>query len=170
MAKDFISAVGEVLGAARRARALTLKDVERRSRGRFSASAVGGYERGERGISLDRFASLASLYGIPADGLLAEIVSSPAPRHGLTLDVTKLGVIDPDIGRRVGELIHWIRSQREDSTADVIALRSGDAAAVASHLGMRVSELARELRPAIVPVRHAQPGADRALAAPHSPA
>src|SRR5207244_4441372 len=67
LGRRFADAVGQVLRRARRARGFTLRDVHVRSRGRFKPSAVGGYERGERAISLDRFSQLAELYDCPPD-------------------------------------------------------------------------------------------------------
>lgn len=67
--------VGSVLREARLARGLTLKMVGSLSAGRFSPTAVAGYERGERNISLVRFLELASLYGVSATELLAVISS-----------------------------------------------------------------------------------------------
>jgi transcriptional regulator with XRE-family HTH domain len=70
--------VGSVLREARLARGLTLKMVGSLSAGRFSPTAVAGYERGERNISLVRFLELASLYGVSPIGLLATISQSEA--------------------------------------------------------------------------------------------
>lgn len=36
---------------------------------------MGGYERGERSISLDRFCRLAALYGVAPEALLARVVA-----------------------------------------------------------------------------------------------
>ncbi|MGH2699518.1 MAG: helix-turn-helix domain-containing protein [Actinomycetota bacterium] len=65
MTDRFSNALGEVLRRARKQRGMTLDDVRRRSRGRFKSSAVGGYERGERAISLERFCDLSEMYGVP---------------------------------------------------------------------------------------------------------
>jgi transcriptional regulator with XRE-family HTH domain len=70
----FGEVAGEVLRDARRKRGLTLRAVWRRSGGRFKPSALGGYERGERSISLDKFCGLAAIYGVAADRLLAEVL------------------------------------------------------------------------------------------------
>jgi nucleoside-diphosphate-sugar epimerase len=44
------------------------------TRGRFKPSSLGGYEKGERNISLELFREVADLYGMPADQLLAEVL------------------------------------------------------------------------------------------------
>src|SRR3954467_1364377 len=50
----------------------SLRDVQIASEGRFTGSAVGTYERGERGISVQRLSELAQLYGVPVERLLPE--------------------------------------------------------------------------------------------------
>lgn len=64
--------VGQRLRAVRRARELSLDDVERTSGGRWSASAVGAYERGFRNLSLPRLRELAEFYSVPMGILLGE--------------------------------------------------------------------------------------------------
>jgi transcriptional regulator with XRE-family HTH domain len=69
----FLRAVGDELRRARQEAGLALRDLNERSGREFKASAVGGYERGERSISLDRFCRLAALYGVAPEGLLGRI-------------------------------------------------------------------------------------------------
>ena len=76
---EFLRAVGDELRRARQEAGLALRDLNQRSDREFKASAVGGYERGERSISLDRFCRLAGLYGVAADALLARVLQSAAP-------------------------------------------------------------------------------------------
>jgi transcriptional regulator with XRE-family HTH domain len=64
--------MGGALRRARIARGLTLREVGVRSGGRLTPTAVAGYERGERSISLVRFCELAYFYGIAPERLLAE--------------------------------------------------------------------------------------------------
>ena len=71
---EFLRAVGDELRLARRQAGLALRDLTQRSGREFKASAVGGYERGERSISLDRFCRLADLYGVEPDRLIARVV------------------------------------------------------------------------------------------------
>src|SRR5205809_4478624 len=68
---DELSHVGEALRQARRDRGWSLRDVAAQSRGQFKPSVVGGYERGVRVISIERFIQLTRLYGVPPDRLLA---------------------------------------------------------------------------------------------------
>jgi transcriptional regulator with XRE-family HTH domain len=94
----FAEGAGRVLRQARIARGLTLRQVGLRSGGAFSPSAIAGYERGERGITLERFCLLAELYGIPPDRLLAEICGDTAD---VVVDLTPLEEpeITPSPGR-----------------------------------------------------------------------
>src|SRR5690606_22454217 len=52
-------ALGARLREARRARGLTLQDVEERSGGRWKAVVIGSYERGDRAVSAARLTELA---------------------------------------------------------------------------------------------------------------
>ncbi len=65
---------GRALREARLAAGLTLREVGERSGGAFKPTAVAGYERAERGISLERFCALCAFYGLAPDRLLSEIV------------------------------------------------------------------------------------------------
>src|SRR6187397_3185298 len=69
---SFSIEVGKRLRSVRRIRGLSLDDVERESGGRWSASAVGAYERGFRNLSLPRLRDLASFYDVPMGVLLGE--------------------------------------------------------------------------------------------------
>ena len=59
---EFGVAVGQVLRRLRTDRGLTLHGVQELSQGAFKASALSGYERGERSISLEKFRDLVDLY------------------------------------------------------------------------------------------------------------
>src|SRR3954466_502318 len=69
----FSREVGVRLRAVRRQRRLSLDDVERASGGRWSASAIGAYERGFRNLSLPRLRELAEFYDVPMSMLLGEV-------------------------------------------------------------------------------------------------
>ena len=65
---------GRALREARLAAGLTLREVGERSDGAFKPTAVAGYERAERSISLERFCALCRFYGLAPDLLLGQIV------------------------------------------------------------------------------------------------
>ena len=147
----FASIAGEVLRRARHRSALTLHQVMVRSGGKFKPSVIGGYERGERSISLARFCDLANFYGVPPDRLLAEVMSSLSPeaRDEVVIDVNKLTLILGEEGRTVAEYVHRIKMQRGDYLTEVITLRSGDLQALSMATGESPSALLRKLRPAL---------------------
>ena len=62
--------VGERLRAVRKQRRMTLGEVEAVSGGEFRTSVLGAYERGERGVAVNRLLRLAELYGVPPAELL----------------------------------------------------------------------------------------------------
>ncbi len=149
----FYEVVGEVLRRARRARGLTLRDVEQRSDTVFKASVLGGYERGERSISLGRFWELARIYGLPADRLLAEVAGAlqPLGRKEVVIDLTRLGLLPEPARGAVAGYAHEIRARRGDYVSDVVTLRSGDLEPMSYELGIRPTTLLRRLDPALRP-------------------
>lgn len=60
----------------RAGRSLSLRQVTVRSGGRFKPSSVASYERGERQISLERFFSLAEVYDVAPERIVAAIAYS----------------------------------------------------------------------------------------------
>jgi transcriptional regulator with XRE-family HTH domain len=94
---DINRAVGRALRDARRARGFTLKQLSARSGSSFKPSAVGGYERGERAISVERFCRLAAAYGVPAGELLARALRTLG--GDVIVDLTRVeGPIGPPVG------------------------------------------------------------------------
>ena len=157
MTEDLATLTGAALRRARRRRGLTLQGVWARSGGRFKPSALGGYERGERSISLERFVALANLYGVAADELLSEILAnmSPAGRAPVIIDLNALAALgdeDEDVSgdaRVVGEFVHAIRAQRGDYLTSVVSLRSGDVEALSRAIGVSSDALLSRFRAAL---------------------
>jgi len=97
---EFSKAVGAALRDARRARRLTLRDVQRATGGRYPVSTVAGYERAERMPSLVRFCELARVYGVPPEVMLADVLASASEAAdgndgGRTIDLTRLDEPEP---------------------------------------------------------------------------
>src|SRR6266498_5016165 len=69
--------VGERLRNVRLQKELSLHDVEVRSDGEFKASVLDAYERGERGISVNRLQRLAIFYEVQVDSLLPRLGPEP---------------------------------------------------------------------------------------------
>ncbi|MGH2683383.1 MAG: helix-turn-helix domain-containing protein [Actinomycetota bacterium] len=147
----FAQVVGEVLRDARRERGLTLRQVSEQSQGRFKPSVIGGYERGERSISLARFTTLAEFYGVPADRLLSRVMErlDPAGRRRTVLDLGRLETMDQEPGQAVTTFIGKVRRERGDPAEDVITLRAGDLEAVALTSGIDLERLLAALRPVL---------------------
>jgi transcriptional regulator with XRE-family HTH domain len=78
--------VGTALRRARKERGLSLRAISARSGGAFKPTAIAGYERAERSISLQRFCLLADLYGVPPEVLLARITRASDERQPVSED------------------------------------------------------------------------------------
>jgi transcriptional regulator with XRE-family HTH domain len=134
--------VGQRLRAVRRARELSLDDVERTSGGRWSASAVGAYERGFRNLSLPRLRELAEFYGVPMGVLLGE--ADGQGRAGgrmvkVVLDLEVLGrVQDAD---PVVRYLRTIIIERGDFNGRVLSVRRDDIRALCAILHSTEIEL-----------------------------
>jgi transcriptional regulator with XRE-family HTH domain len=124
--------VGQRLRAVRRARGLSLDDVERKSGGRWSASAVGAYERGFRNLSLPRLHELARFYEIPVGALLAGTEQPPlapqAPTSRLVIDLEALRRA-PDADP-IMRYLQTIIVERGDFNGRVLSVRSDDVRAL----------------------------------------
>lgn len=91
---DFAAATGEVLRQVRAGRSLSLRQVTVRSGGRFKPSSVASYERGERQISLERFFSLAEVYDVAPERIVAAIAYSLERRREGDRPAAREPVID----------------------------------------------------------------------------
>jgi transcriptional regulator with XRE-family HTH domain len=152
-------ALGEVLRDARRRLGLTIREAAARSGTRFRPSAIGGYERGERAVSLERFCDLAALYGIPADRLLADMLVRlrPEGRAEVVVDLTELELLPGDEPRKAAEMVERVRQQRGGEASDLVSLRAGDLEALALSFRLPAGDLLRRLEPAIQLREPAQP-------------
>jgi transcriptional regulator with XRE-family HTH domain len=134
--------VGQRLRAVRRARELSLDDVERTSGGRWSASAVGAYERGFRNLSLPRLRELADFYGVPMAVLLGE--NDGQGRSGgrmakVVLDLEVLSRIDE--ADPVERYLKTIIIERGDFNGRMLSVRRDDIRALCAILHSTESEL-----------------------------
>lgn len=150
-ARRIREALGEVLRETRRHRGLTLREVSALAGSRFKASGIGGYERGERSISLERFCDLAELYGVPADRLLSQVLSRVMPegRVEVIVDITQLELLPGEEPRIAAELIDRVRRQRGDLVGAQVTLRAGDLEALALASKLTPGDLVRRLEPAL---------------------
>jgi transcriptional regulator with XRE-family HTH domain len=123
--------VGRRLRAVRRARRLSLDDVERKSGGRWSASAIGAYERGFRNLSLPRLRDLALFYDVSMSALLGE-----PEDPGRTIQPTSRLVIDLEALDRTPDalpIMRYLRTiivERGDFNGRVLSVRRDDVRAL----------------------------------------
>jgi len=147
-ALPFSREVGVRLRAVRRQRRLSLDDVERASGGRWSASAIGAYERGFRNLSLPRLRELAQFYDVPMSMLLGEvdIRESSDERHAagkLVLDLVAL-----EANSEAAPILRYARSivlDRGDWNGRVLSVRRDDVRALSSMLHTTEAELMERL-------------------------
>jgi transcriptional regulator with XRE-family HTH domain len=130
----FSAEVGTRLRAVRRAKALSLDDVERLSGGRWSASAIGAYERGFRNLSLPRLRELAIFYDVPMSVLLGEIdsISGGPVNQRLRLDLERMRVI-PE-ANPVWRYLQTIIRERGDYNGRILSVRRDDVRALCAIL------------------------------------
>lgn len=130
---------------------MTLYDVQESSNGRFKPSAVGGYERGERSVSIERFCQLAEVYGVPADRLLAEFRAEVVPeaRREAIVDLNRLSLLEVKQAKVVADFVHKVMLQRQDYLTDVITLRAGDIETLAINSRETPRTLLQNISPAL---------------------
>lgn len=111
---------------------MSLDEVERLSGGRWSASAIGAYERGFRNLSLPRLQELAAFYSIPMSVLLGEVdirESSTERPSRIVLDLVALGHV-PE-ANLVSRYAQTIVLERGDWNGRVLSVRRDDVRALA---------------------------------------
>jgi transcriptional regulator with XRE-family HTH domain len=150
----FAEALGEAIRHARQRAHLSLRDLERRSAGRFKPSAVGGYERGERDISAERLVELSFAIGIAPEELLADSLARLLPNTytEVAIDLVRLRDARNAEARAVNEFARRIRTERNDLAGDVVTVRAGDLQIIAGEAGTDVPSLLRAIEPAVVRV------------------
>lgn len=131
----FSRAVGARLRAVRRAQGMSLADVETRSEGRWSSSAIGAYERGFRNLSVPRLRSLAEFYAVPMSVLLGEpSLESANPERGkLVLDLETLRRVAA--GQPVMRFVESIVVARGDYNGRILSMRHDDLRALCALVG-----------------------------------
>lgn len=146
---EFIPALGRRIRAVRKARNLTLSDVETISRGELKASVLGAYECGERAISVARLQRLAGLFRVPVAALLpggADKSANVGEQTGpVVVDLAQLRVAN---GPEVEMLRHYLahlQVERGDFNGSVLSVRAEDLQAIAWALGANAAALRERL-------------------------
>lgn len=147
--EEVLEETGRALRRARRARGLTLRDVGTRSQGQFKPTAVAGYERAERAISLERFCALAELYSMGPERLLVQIMwrirGGPEP----TIDRRRLPEVPADEAETVSDFIEGVRRLRGDAGGETITIRIQDLEVLATVSGRQLQVFLADLLPAL---------------------
>lgn len=146
---DILVESGRALRSAREARGMTLRDVGVRSNGRFKPTAVAGYERAERGISLERFCELAQLYGMAPERMLLQIMWRMAGRPEPNINRTRITELPIDEADVVEDFIRNVRHLRGDSEDRVITVRVQDLEVLATASGRTLEDFLVDLGPAL---------------------
>jgi transcriptional regulator with XRE-family HTH domain len=146
---DFAKDLGKALWRARLAQGLTLRQVTELSNGRFKATSLAGYERGERTISIERFIALCDVYGVAPQGVLADVVPEAGERTERVLDLTRLEALGRSERALVSGFVRQIRAQRRETPSETIVLRQDDLDELATAVGTTRERLAEALEPAI---------------------
>src|SRR5262245_50089794 len=146
---DFADEIGKALRRVRAWRGLTLREVSTLSEARFKATAVAGYERGARTISVERFCGLCDLYRVNAQAVLGDIVRAVAGSIEPHIDLTRLEAMETDERTLVAAFVERIQGQRRESPAETVVLREADLDELAAAAGKTREELAEALEPAI---------------------
>lgn len=146
---DLAREIGSGLRRARRARGLTLRQVDIQTAGRFKATSVAGYERGERTVSVERFCELCDLYGVAPQAVLGNILVTVGGRPEPEIDLTRLEKMESTEGALLSEFVRQIKSLRRELPSETIALRAGDIEVLATAAGKTPEELAEAIEPAV---------------------
>jgi transcriptional regulator with XRE-family HTH domain len=151
---DYARLIGERLRAIRRQRGWSLRNAGDASGAEFSPSAIGTYERGERGLSIERLHRLARLYRVPVDRLLPEEGSAVRrDEEGPVADIDQV-VIDlaalehhrEDRGLEpLRRYVAVIQGERQDWNGRMLSMRRGDLRTLARLAGTDLEQTRRRL-------------------------
>lgn len=145
--QEYRDEIGRRLRGIRHQQDLTLADVETRTDGRFTAAAVGSWERAGRAITTAKLVELADFYGVPAGQLFPDSHRTPSAADGRHPDRLQTVTVDlPAIKRArhpaspvIVRYVDHIRQQRDDH-ATHISIRRDDLTKLAALLGVNVDD------------------------------
>ncbi|KKL08661.1 hypothetical protein LCGC14_2573640 [marine sediment metagenome] len=146
--------VGRRLRKIRMQNSLSLKDVEKSTKGHVKASILGAYERGERVISIPRLYELAEFFNVPVDYLItngsgeAEETQRGASDKagGIKIDLVSLNKLPEKDVSLLKNYISGIRKQREDFNVEVITIREDDLKMLAALYGTDTESVSTKLK------------------------
>jgi transcriptional regulator with XRE-family HTH domain len=138
-----------MLRRAREELGLSLRDVSRSSGGRFTASGIAGYERGERRISVERLCELAEVYGTTPERLLAD-ATAPTRAVPRRIDLSAVESLSPDVRHLIADEIEHVLAPAGEPASDQISVRLGDLEILAGTAGRSAADLLKRIREALV--------------------
>lgn len=147
MTHSIRSQVGLGLKRARLARGWTLRTAAVASDGRFAATSIAGYERGERAISLERFIELCRLYGVTPERLLAAVERVASDRAPTVVEVSRIERLAEPYRPVIAGFVDVVLTRREETRSDSVTLRAADVQVLASATGVTSDELIDRLAP-----------------------
>ena len=147
MTTDYARALGARLRSIRTQQGLSLHGVEEKSEGRWKAVVVGGHERGDRAVTVQRLAELADFYGVPVPELLPEGAPSAAaePPPRLVLDLERLAQVPSERAGPLARYAATIQAQRGDYNGRVLSVRQDDLRTLAVIYDLSPSVLTEQL-------------------------
>jgi transcriptional regulator with XRE-family HTH domain len=137
--------LGARLRTLRRARKLSLREVENATHGEFKASALGAYERGQRAITIQRLSRLLAIYGVGPVEVLGAEVTIDLVAHERS-DPSRLRA-DDDLRVELRRFVGWVRGQRRRASTGPFRVRRHDTELIGALFGLSdhtVQELIRE--------------------------
>jgi transcriptional regulator with XRE-family HTH domain len=146
MTHEYERALGARLRYTRMQRGLSRHDVQAQSEGRWSAAAVGSYERAERAVTVTRLAELAEFYGVPVGQLLPDHAvprARPGPR--LMLDLHRLAELPSQQAGPLARYAAAIQYQRGDRNDELLNIRTEDLRSLAVIYDLTPETLAEQL-------------------------
>ena len=148
--KETLQVLGERLRAVRKAKKLSLSDVEEMSTGRFKAVVIGSYERGARAMTVERLVELSDFYQVPVHTFLQgpSDKSTKSERTSEILDLQKIASRAKQLDRHnliqyqiLARYLSRIIHNRQDWNGEVISLRDSDFNNIAICLNKEPQEL-----------------------------
>ena len=146
MTHEYERALGARLRSTRMQRGLSRHDVQVQSEGRWSAAAVGSYERAERAVTVTRLAELAEFYGVPVGKLLPDRAvprARPGPR--LVLDLHRLAELPSQQAGPLARYAAAIQYRRGDRNGELLNIRTEDLRSLAVIYDLTPEVLADQL-------------------------
>lgn len=129
-----IEEIAASIKAVRKAKGLTLREVEEKSGGVWKAVVIGSYERCDRALSVKKAITLANFYQVPLDELLGLRKDVKAtPREKITLDIRATTNLDPSDSEstNIRNFATLICAKRRDWNGEVLSIRNSDLTTIA---------------------------------------